>query len=237
MSVGVILRSQIEIQQQQKQLDYDSVSSVASGSSTSTSITYTSTSYQTSSASAAHRSRNRSASFSGGSASGSEYKQRQSSAAQDSAFIIQNAMALAVIERLHRWCCQLFYLTIIYIVNWTATNGDKDSPSCNASTAANGACSSATQNEKRVPIFNEVRRSLINASAGNVGNGSQRRLKTVSDLEMQLLRHLTTPQKAFMPPLKPATTSRHSRRHYFLSRPPSPQLFKISEEEGSEDTE
>ena len=205
MSVGVILRSQIEIQQQQKQLDYDSVSSVASGSSTSTSITYTST-YQTSSASAAHRSRNRSASFSGGSASGSEYKQRQSSAAQgrrnlltwgvlinkhncltsDSAFIIQNAMALAVIERLHRWCCQLFYLTIIYIVNWTATNGDKDSPSCNASTTANGACSSATQNEKRVPIFNEVRRSLINASAGNVGNGSQRRLKTVSDLEMQV---------------------------------------------------
>src|SRR4051812_15098018 len=32
------------------------------------------------------------------------------------ATFVQNAVALAVINRLHRWCCQLFWLTIVCVI-------------------------------------------------------------------------------------------------------------------------
>lgn len=48
---------------------------------------------------------------------------------------------------------------------------------------------------------------------------------TSPPLCFQLLRHLTCPQTAVLRPLRPSQKRRH-----FLSRPPSPQLFDISEE-------
>ncbi|CAD5211240.1 unnamed protein product [Bursaphelenchus okinawaensis] len=122
----------------------------------------------------------------------SRYRQRQQ---RYEATVLKNAVALAVIHKLHRWCCQLFWLTLVCVIG----------------------CYGELSEDKQQTIKN-VRK--------NISLTSQKRSKTISDLEMQLLRHLTCPQTAILRPI--SRSSSHKKRH--LSRPPSPQLFDIFEE-------
>ncbi|KAI1720357.1 hypothetical protein DdX_05745 [Ditylenchus destructor] len=108
---------------------------------------------------------------------------------------VRNTVALAVIHRLHKWCCQLFCVVLFL-------------------------CVGEMQNSKSETLA-DVRRSIVNSS--------QRRCKTITDLEMQLLRHLTCPETALRP-LR-VQSSRPMRKRHHLSRPPSPQLFDIYEDE------
>uniref|UniRef100_A0A915EI08 Uncharacterized protein n=1 Tax=Ditylenchus dipsaci TaxID=166011 RepID=A0A915EI08_9BILA len=135
------------------------------------------------------------------------YRRSSSSSRRSSAnrqkyetMFVQNTVALAVIHRLHQWCCQLFWLTIVCVIG----------------------CCGELQGSKSETLA-DVRRSIA-------ANGSQRRCKTVTDLEMQLLRHLTCPQTAILRPLR-QQSSRSIKKRQHLSRPPSPQLFDIFEEE------
>uniref|UniRef100_A0A914H3T9 Uncharacterized protein n=1 Tax=Globodera rostochiensis TaxID=31243 RepID=A0A914H3T9_GLORO len=133
---------------------------------------------------------------------------------------VQNAMAMAVLVRLHRWCCQLFWLTIVCLVGYCS---DQQQRRKHRSGAVGSGCGAPTdllqQQQHGRRTFHEVRKSIVHAT-------QRRGTKTVTELEMQLLRHLTCPQTAVLRPLRP---SQHKKRH-FLSRPPSPQLFDISEE-------
>ncbi|CAD5215411.1 unnamed protein product [Bursaphelenchus xylophilus] len=119
------------------------------------------------------------------------YRQKQ----RYEATLLRNAVALAVIHKLHRWCCQLFWLTLVCVIGCYGE-------------------------------LNEDKQKTIKSVRKNISLTSQRRSKTVSDLEMQLLRHLTCPQTAILRPISRSTG--HKKRH--LSRPPSPQLFDIHEE-------
>jgi hypothetical protein len=109
---------------------------------------------------------------------------------------VRNTVALAVINRLHQWCCQLFWFTIVCVI---------------------GCCGEMSSTKQKT--LQDVRRSIAS-------NHQQRRCRTVTDLEMQLLRHLTCPQTAVLRPLRRNVPK---KRHQ-LSRPPSPQLFDICEE-------
>lgn len=125
---------------------------------------------------------------------------------------VQNAVAMAVLARLHRWCCQLFWLTIVCLIGVCSEQKGREDGGAGDSQQAGAAA-------QRARTFHEVRKSIVQAS-------QRRGCKTLQELEMQLLRHLTCPQTAVLRPLRP---SQHKKRH-FLSRPPSPQLFDISEE-------
>ncbi|KAI6197002.1 hypothetical protein M3Y94_01173900 [Aphelenchoides besseyi] len=61
----------------------------------------------------------------------------------------------------------------------------------------------------------------------NIVNSTQRRCKSITDIELHLLRHLTSPQNSVLHPLRPT----HKKR--MLSRPPSPNLFDIFEADES----
>jgi hypothetical protein len=113
--------------------------------------------------------------------------------------LVRNAVALAVIHRLHKWCCQLFWISIVFIATY---------------------CGEVQNLNSKSETLADVRRS-ISAS-------SQRRNQRISDIEMQLLRHLTCPQTAILRPLR--QSSRATKKRHHLSRPPSPQLFDIAEE-------
>uniref|UniRef100_A0A914DTR0 Uncharacterized protein n=1 Tax=Acrobeloides nanus TaxID=290746 RepID=A0A914DTR0_9BILA len=126
--------------------------------------------------------------------SGNMGTQRRFSTKSYDASYVKNTVALAVITRLHEWCCRLFWLTIICVM---------------------GCCGELNASNKQKTL-QDVRRSIAN----------HKRSKTLSELEMQLLRHLTNPQSNV---LRQTTVRRHKRRQ--LSRPPSPQLFAICEDE------
>ncbi|KAH7727150.1 Protein E01G4.3 a [Aphelenchoides avenae] len=125
-------------------------------------------------------------------------KQRRASSSRNfETTFVKNTVALAVLNRLHQWCCQLFWLTIVCVIGVTNANKQK--------------------------TLQDVRRNIINSQ-------QQRRSRTVTELEMQLLRHLTCPQTAVLRPLRRSSSTK--KRHY-LSRPPSPQLFDICEADES----
>jgi hypothetical protein len=125
------------------------------------------------------------------------------------ATFVSNAVAAAVISRLHRWCCQLFWLTIVCVI---------------------GCCGDIKelQGAGKQKTLKHVRRSLVQSTQRS------RTSMMVTELEMQLLRHLTCPPSAGSSRLRPTMGMRggsaHRRKHH-LSRPPSPQLFDIREEE------
>uniref|UniRef100_A0A1I8ACS6 Uncharacterized protein n=1 Tax=Steinernema glaseri TaxID=37863 RepID=A0A1I8ACS6_9BILA len=104
-----------------------------------------------------------------------------------------DTVALAVIARLQQWCRQLFWLTIICVMGCCGELNSKD----------------------RAKTIQHVRRT-ISQSAGYAK-------RSVADIEMQLLRHLTSPQTAVL-------RSSRGLKKRGPSRPPSPQLFDISEE-------
>ncbi|CAI5441821.1 unnamed protein product [Caenorhabditis angaria] len=58
-------------------------------------------------------------------------------------------------------------------------------------------------------------------------SSEQKRKTSLTDIEQKMLRHLTSPYLSS--PLRPV--HRQSKRRPVLSRPPSPQLFDIAEEE------
>jgi len=109
---------------------------------------------------------------------------------------VKNTVALAVISKLHKWCCQLFWLTIVCVIG----------------------CYGELNSSKQKTL-QDVRRNIFNSNA--------RRCKTLTDLELQLLRHLTCPQSALHRPLRPSP----HRKKQLLSRMPSPQLFNIIEDD------
>jgi hypothetical protein len=113
---------------------------------------------------------------------------------------IGNTVALAVIAQLQHWCYQLFWLTIVCVM---------------------GCCGDLQAISNKAKTLQDVRRNIANVSAQN----STKRSKSVLELEMQLLRHLTSPQTAI---LRPVHSKPLKKRH--LSRPPSPQLFDINED-------
>jgi hypothetical protein len=78
-------------------------------------------------------------------------------------YMVQNAVAVALIMKLSHWCAQLFLLTIFCLTN------------CGGPTFRKGA----SAEEKRTATFQEVRRSILYAS-------SQRRLNTVTEMEMKV---------------------------------------------------
>uniref|UniRef100_A0A0N5BM06 Uncharacterized protein n=1 Tax=Strongyloides papillosus TaxID=174720 RepID=A0A0N5BM06_STREA len=129
---------------------------------------------------------------------------------------IKNTIALAVITRLHQWCCQLFWLTIICVM---------------------GACGDLHYNKNKT--LQDIRKSLtksnlqssaiFSVSSKNIRSSSiikgNKRTKNVTQIEIQLLRHLTCPQTAILRPIVKSNKKR------LASRPPSPQLFDIIEED------
>ncbi|KAL3091144.1 hypothetical protein niasHS_004263 [Heterodera schachtii] len=153
--------------------------------------------------------------------SGARSKRFDSAAAVPGEFhSVQNAIAVAVLVRLHQWCCRLFWLTIVCLMSYYSDQQQNQRMSSGGN-AENGDKSAddggAAERQRRT--FREVRKSIVQATQRH---GS----KKVTDLEMQLLRHLTCPQTAVLRPLRPF----HHKKRHFLSRPPSPQLFDISEE-------
>jgi len=148
---------------------------------------------------------------------------RKSSSTDDGPIVIQNAVALMLIGALHRWCCQLFYLTFICIAHCCGNNNDGE----------NRPFTIAGKNaeEKRANAFKEVRRSIMSAN-----KSSQRRTKNVTDLEenvIKVLRQLTCPENAVLHAIRIRELPRR-RRHHPLSRAPSPKLFDIDESDESE---
>lgn len=67
---------------------------------------------------------------------------------------VQNTVALAVISKLHSWCCQLFWLAIVCVIG-------------------------CELNSNKRKTLQDVRR--------NIFNSSNRRSKTLTDLEMQVI--------------------------------------------------
>uniref|UniRef100_A0AC35U4V2 Uncharacterized protein n=1 Tax=Rhabditophanes sp. KR3021 TaxID=114890 RepID=A0AC35U4V2_9BILA len=127
---------------------------------------------------------------------------------------LKDTIALAVISRLHQWCCQLFWLTIICVMG---ACGDLQSNKMDA-------VNEMRRNFKKKISELEIDTKLVNNININYINSSKKS-KNVSQIEIQLLRHLTCPQTAVLRPLKKSSKKR------LLSRPPSPQLFDIMEEE------
>lgn len=70
---------------------------------------------------------------------------------------VRNTVAQAVITRLHRWCCQLFWLTIVCVM---------------------GCCGELQKSKSKSKTIAEVRR--------NIFNNSLRRCKDLNDLEVQV---------------------------------------------------
>uniref|UniRef100_A0A7E4V3H8 Uncharacterized protein n=1 Tax=Panagrellus redivivus TaxID=6233 RepID=A0A7E4V3H8_PANRE len=113
--------------------------------------------------------------------------------------VIGRTVVLAVINRLQQWCCKLLWFTIVCVM---------------------GCCGDLKKINNESQTMSDVRRTIVTAQKVNRSANT----KTVLELEMQLLRHLTSPQTAVLRPTKPA--NKHQ-----LSRPPSPQLFDICEDD------
>uniref|UniRef100_A0A183C7F2 Paired domain-containing protein n=1 Tax=Globodera pallida TaxID=36090 RepID=A0A183C7F2_GLOPA len=95
---------------------------------------------------------------------------------------VQNAMAMAVLVRLHRWCCQLFWLTIVCLVGYCS---DQQQRRKHRSGAVGSGCGAPTdllqQQQHGRRTFHEVRKSIVHAT-------QRRGTKTVTELEMQVSR-------------------------------------------------
>jgi hypothetical protein len=85
---------------------------------------------------------------------------------------IQNAVAMAVLTRLHRWCCQLFWLTIVCLIGVCSDHQKAGEDHQNPQQAAAAA-------NNRARTFQEVRKSIVQAS-------QRRGCKTLHELEMQV---------------------------------------------------
>ena len=85
---------------------------------------------------------------------------------------VQNAVAMAVLSRLHRWCCQLFWLTIVCLIGVCSEGqkGGKDDQQFGADNK---------QSTNRAQTFQDVRKSIVQAS-------QRRGCKTLHELEMQV---------------------------------------------------
>ncbi|KAF7635150.1 hypothetical protein Mgra_00005433 [Meloidogyne graminicola] len=126
-------------------------------------------------------------------------------------------MALTVLARVHRWCCQLFWLTIVCFMGICGEQQRKKENFGN--NKFNGI-----NNRNGIFGLDELRKSLKLQASQRHGS------KKLEELEAQLLRHLTRPQDDMF-------HHRNNQSQYsikpkiYLSCPPSPRLFKISEEE------
>ncbi|EFP05214.1 hypothetical protein CRE_04079 [Caenorhabditis remanei] len=101
----------------------------------------------------------------------------------------RQVLAHALIETLHNWCMQLFWMTVLCVINCCGEEDEK-------------------KTQKKQPERPEPK-------------------KRIEDIEQKMLRHLTSP--IISGPLRPVR--RNSKKRVFYSRPPSPQLFDIAEEE------
>uniref|UniRef100_A0A914NH37 Uncharacterized protein n=1 Tax=Meloidogyne incognita TaxID=6306 RepID=A0A914NH37_MELIC len=128
-----------------------------------------------------------------------------------------NKMALTVLARVHRWCCQLFWLTIVCFIGICGEQQQKQQQERrNFGNGGNGLFG-----------LDEVRKSLKLQASQRHGS------KKLQELEAQLLRHLTRPKDDMF---HQRISNNNSQSQYttkpkiYLSCPPSPRLFKISEE-------
>ncbi|KJH48359.1 hypothetical protein DICVIV_05535 [Dictyocaulus viviparus] len=110
---------------------------------------------------------------------------------------VTHMLALTVIARLHDWCLQILWIMVYCVMSFC---GDKKS------------LVSIWQFHKRREQYQQ-----------KPPQTSQRH-SDLADLEMKLLRHLTSP---LLVNLRPVTRASKKR---VTSRPPSPQLFDIQEE-------
>ncbi|CAB05715.1 uncharacterized protein CELE_E01G4.3 [Caenorhabditis elegans] len=101
----------------------------------------------------------------------------------------KQVLAHALIETLQNWCMQLFWMTVLCVINCCAEEDEKK----------------PKRKHQEHPEFK----------------------KRIEDIEQKMLRHLTSPM--ISGPLRPVR--KLSSRRVFSSRPPSPQLFDIAEEE------
>jgi len=124
---------------------------------------------------------------------------------------MQQTIALAVIARLHQWCRQLIWLTLICVI---------------------GCCGeSSKQQQRNGNVEREIRRRLLTQHVGrNAVNF--RRSKSIAEIEQQLLRHLTGTVVASTSSTVAARSSTASQRlrRRPASAPPSPELYDIREE-------
>uniref|UniRef100_A0A0N4Z7U0 Uncharacterized protein n=1 Tax=Parastrongyloides trichosuri TaxID=131310 RepID=A0A0N4Z7U0_PARTI len=130
---------------------------------------------------------------------------------------IKNTIALAVITRLHQWCCQLFWLTIICVMG---ACGDHHN---NKNKTIQDIRKSITKSNTQKNAVFSISGKTITSNIGSIR--SSKKSKNVAQIEIQLLRHLTCPQSAILRPITRSTKKR------LASRPPSSQLFDIIEEE------
>ncbi|CAJ0587109.1 unnamed protein product, partial [Mesorhabditis spiculigera] len=115
---------------------------------------------------------------------------------------VRNMIAGALIHRLHQWCVNLFWITILCVIGYVGDEQQK--------------CSAIQLNEQR-----HHKRKSMHAER------PRSRTRDIAEIEMKLLRHLTSPQNAGIRPVIKASSR---KRHAVASRPPSPQLFDIREE-------
>ncbi|VDL80190.1 unnamed protein product [Nippostrongylus brasiliensis] len=102
-------------------------------------------------------------------------------------------VAIAVISRLHDWCIQLFWITVLCVMNCC---GD----------------------ERSRTSFWQLHEKQQQQEY------STKKRTSIAEIEMKLMRHITSP---LLSNLRPVTKSSKKRP---ASRPPSPQLFDIEEE-------
>uniref|UniRef100_A0A1I7UUG3 Uncharacterized protein n=1 Tax=Caenorhabditis tropicalis TaxID=1561998 RepID=A0A1I7UUG3_9PELO len=102
----------------------------------------------------------------------------------------RQVLAHALIETLQNWCMQLFWMTVLCVINCCGEEEEK-------------------KTQKKHQERPEPK-------------------KRIEDIEQKMLRHLTSPMiSGQLRPVRKPTT----KRRVFYSRPPSPQLFDIAEEE------
>ncbi|CAI4232724.1 unnamed protein product [Auanema sp. JU1783] len=110
---------------------------------------------------------------------------------------MRQVVAIAVLHRLHEWCVQLFWITILCVM---------------------GCCG----DEKSTSDLKKSN-SLYLTSSDNRRASIRHNL---AEIELKVLRHLTAPQL-----IRGNRSSSRSSKRRPLSRPPSPQLFAIAEEQ------
>lgn len=145
---------------------------------------------------------------------------------------VQNTVALAVISKLHKWCCQLFWLTIVCVIGLGC--GEQLNSSKNKTLRdVNRRCKTLTDLELQVNFsFNQKsfvdeipltpQTFCLRHTRGTPTNNFWRSIT----LSFQLLRHLTH-QTSVHRPLRPIL---HKKQRH-LSRMPSPNLFAIREDD------
>lgn len=148
------------------------------------------------------------------------------------ATFVQNTVALAVISKLHKWCCQLFWLTIVCVIG---CYGELNSNKRKTLKDVNRRCKTLTQLEMQVIFLIRFVPCYLTASnclfrprgvANKQWNFLHQRNRT-SKFYFQLLRHLTCDLACVHRPLRP---SLHKKQRP-LSRMPSPHLFDIREDD------